>query len=433
MADGTLPDAEFGNGTMVLPVAYTKGLEFDAVLLFNPGRENYPVEDKYVKLLYVAATRALHQLVIMCDDNLTGLISDPIPEGKHLKELSAPTLTKAFEYEKQNLTEKELNDQRVIEGIKDMRERNHIGPKPITLDKKETKSKSNLIEAEVDMNSFLNKSKNPGSTTAKRNDTRYRTNYKTGTKIPPKSKACNLDAKEKQEERKNDSPFEFMAMPDAGKLRPKGHSKADCSIRWINKKKDCVEMTSQAGMLRVMPIAADIIRVTFHKGQLGGIQPAYFDRRPKEGLQFKVRESKDAVEITTSLLKVVIERENGAVQFLSSDGKVLLAENKSQPRQVEDNQNWTYFEWEKSEKLKACGILKTDLRDLTSKAKYISHGGKNLRMPFLLSTKGYGIAIAAESTVLACNIPTYGNYIYCDKSRQSDYYFILGGDNFNPL
>ena len=121
LADGTQPDAEFGNGIMVLPVAYTKGLEFDAVLLFNPTREHYPCEDTYVKLLYVAATRALHQLVVMCDDNLTGLIAEPIPEGKHQQELFALTLTKAFEYEKQNLTEKEKNEQRVIEGIKDMR------------------------------------------------------------------------------------------------------------------------------------------------------------------------------------------------------------------------------------------------------------------------------------------------------------------------
>ena len=38
---------------MVLPVEYTKGLEFDAVLIFDPTREDYPVEDGHAKLLYV--------------------------------------------------------------------------------------------------------------------------------------------------------------------------------------------------------------------------------------------------------------------------------------------------------------------------------------------------------------------------------------------
>lgn len=71
--------AYFGTGVMVLSVEYTKGLEFDAVLLLNPTREAYPKEDGYAKLLYVAATRALHELCVLYAEELTGLISDPIP------------------------------------------------------------------------------------------------------------------------------------------------------------------------------------------------------------------------------------------------------------------------------------------------------------------------------------------------------------------
>ena len=35
---------KIGDLHLVLPVDYTKGLEFDAVLLLNPTREDYPVE-----------------------------------------------------------------------------------------------------------------------------------------------------------------------------------------------------------------------------------------------------------------------------------------------------------------------------------------------------------------------------------------------------
>lgn len=56
---------EFGNGVMVLPVEYTKGLEFDAVLIYHPSADSYPATDQYVKLLYVAATRALHELAVV--------------------------------------------------------------------------------------------------------------------------------------------------------------------------------------------------------------------------------------------------------------------------------------------------------------------------------------------------------------------------------
>ncbi len=397
LADGTQPDAEFGNGIMVLPVSYTKGLEFDTVLLFNPTREHYPCEDTYVKLLYVAATRALHQLVVICDDNLTGLIANPVPEDKHQQELFAPTLTKAYEYEKQKLTEKEKNKQRVAEGAKDMRERNYIGPKRIVINENKTVS----------------------------------TNKATQQEPVIKSKTHSKDINVNQP--KNESEYQFLSVPDNDRLKPKGHSKSDFSIRWINKKKDCVEMTSQAGLLRVMPIASDIIRVTFSKGQSASMESGYFDKKAKPGTQFKVRENKDMVEITTVSLKAVIEKKNGAVQFFSMDGKLLLSEKKTEPRQIEDNQNWTYFDWDKREKLKARGILRTDVRDITAKARYISFGGKNLRMPFILSGKGYGIGVAAEDTVLYCNIPTYGNYVNCDNSRQIDYYFVFGGNNEKTL
>lgn len=49
----------------VLPVRMTKGLEFDVVLLWNPRALQEIPDQKTAKLLYVAATRALHELHIL--------------------------------------------------------------------------------------------------------------------------------------------------------------------------------------------------------------------------------------------------------------------------------------------------------------------------------------------------------------------------------
>lgn len=67
-------NATFKVGIMVLPVEYTKGLEFDAVLIYNPDKSDYPVDNGHAKLLYVAATRALHELKVVYEGELTGLI-----------------------------------------------------------------------------------------------------------------------------------------------------------------------------------------------------------------------------------------------------------------------------------------------------------------------------------------------------------------------
>ncbi len=85
LADSNLETANFTQGIMVLPVEYTKGLEFDGVLLYHPSAEHYPAEDRYVKLLYVAATRALHELTVVHQGDLTDLIARPVSGEKRMQ------------------------------------------------------------------------------------------------------------------------------------------------------------------------------------------------------------------------------------------------------------------------------------------------------------------------------------------------------------
>lgn len=113
---------------MVLPVSYTKGLEFDAVLLFDPSEKKYPSDNGHVKLLYVAATRALHELTILHRGELSGILAGRAPQDKHIKEFAAEPLTKAREYEKPVRTKKEQMQQRRVEGAMDMAEREYFGP-----------------------------------------------------------------------------------------------------------------------------------------------------------------------------------------------------------------------------------------------------------------------------------------------------------------
>lgn len=77
--------------------------------------------------------------------------------------------------------------------------------------------------------------------------------------------------------------------------------------------------------------------------------------------------------------------------------------------------------------------LKEDLERINRKARYINFGGKKMRMPLLISDRGYGIGVAAEQTVICCMISMYGNYLYTDGTDQIDYYFLYGGSTFETL
>ena len=60
-------------GIFIIPVYLSKGLEFDAVAICDAGYENYRSgEDK--RLLYVACTRALHRLSLLCEGTASPLI-----------------------------------------------------------------------------------------------------------------------------------------------------------------------------------------------------------------------------------------------------------------------------------------------------------------------------------------------------------------------
>lgn len=66
-------DMNFKKGVMVLPIDLTKGLEFDTVILWNPDESRYGENQGEAKLLYVAITRALHELHIIYSETLSKL------------------------------------------------------------------------------------------------------------------------------------------------------------------------------------------------------------------------------------------------------------------------------------------------------------------------------------------------------------------------
>ena len=51
----------FEKGVMIIPVYLAKGVEFDAVLIYDASPEAYG-RDNERKLLYTACTRAMHRL-----------------------------------------------------------------------------------------------------------------------------------------------------------------------------------------------------------------------------------------------------------------------------------------------------------------------------------------------------------------------------------
>lgn len=64
---------QYAGGISVLPVYFSKGLEFDAVIVTDVDREHYSKED--AKLLYVGCTRALHELWLLHGEEMPDYVT----------------------------------------------------------------------------------------------------------------------------------------------------------------------------------------------------------------------------------------------------------------------------------------------------------------------------------------------------------------------
>ena len=409
LADNNPETAVFDEGVMVLPVEYTKGLEFDAVLLYHPSKENYPAEDRYVKLLYVAATRALHELAVVHLHDMTELIATPVSEEKRLNSLERlqDTLRVATPRVIPKITEEKKQDElaKILE-----RTTKRYGLNQPKEPEKATERTSERIAASAVGKTFPKADEAPLQKLQK----------KSVGKIPEFSET---------EQEINTSPYPFNSLVQAEKIAPKGHGRIDCGVRWIKKSKTFVDFVSSYGILRVTPLTEEIVRVQFVRGQTDSFEDGNWKYTGEEKASFTTRENANVYEVATKKLAVCIEKKSGALTFLDAKGIVLFKESGKEPRQIEPelSKTWTYFEWAKNEKLVAKGILDDDLQQVNGKARYISIGGKRKRMPLLLSQKGYGISVSAEHTVAFCGVGMYGQYICTEEEKQIDYYVLFGG------
>ena len=385
--------AVFGSGVMILPVEYTKGLEFDAVILLDPTRTDYPVDDGHAKLLYVAATRALHELCVLHTGNLTGLITDPLPERPAGKDLSENGVSPRNNAQDKSAAEKENSAQSKL-AISE--ENKPLPKKKVSIvhvrQPKEKSEPKQLIEN--------------NSSITKQYDT---------AKSPAAGK----------------TQISFGDMPATEKLRPAGHSKIDLAIRWVTKQPDGLYLQSRYGILRLSPVGSAIIRITFTKKQqfLPGtnskIAVSHIDKT------WMYREMGNTIELLTDELCLQVDKTSGRICYMTRDKKPLLSERNKECRQIEiglngQNNTWLFFDWPKGENLYAMGAQDTNGMNLRGSARYFSHGENTDELPLLLSDKGYGILLATDGPALCCDIPAYGSYLHTEKEEQIDYYFIAG-------
>ncbi|MBQ9927410.1 MAG: DUF4968 domain-containing protein [Lachnospiraceae bacterium] len=432
VAESDLEKAVYENGVMVLPVAYTKGLEFDAVLILNPDRGDYPVDDGHAKLLYVAATRALHELCVLYERDLTGLIADPVPEKKVSFVREKEVVRNQIVEEQKTLSQGVKAQTAVIAKRANPAETKQRGVKPKAVIKtpKQIQPNSQTVLLTGVGGSARSKVNivRPKSAEEAANE-KYGRDYSIYNRKSAKINQCEATAGktvEKNGQEKN-AP-RFGDMPVTEQLRLPGHAKADLSVKWTMRQPDGLYLQSRCGVLRISPVTSEIIRITFAvKGQ------------PKEESHERIalqtaerawmyKDLSAYVEVATDDIILRVDKKSGAITYMDENGKILLSERINECRVISEMSGkvkaWQFFDWKK-QNLYCPGIGNQEGLKLSGKAYYISGDREKAELPFLLSDKGYGILIASDAPVICCDISAYGSY-FAAEENQIDYYFVTG-------
>lgn len=82
--------SSFEVGTLVIPAYLAKGVEFDAVIIYNASREQYADESER-KLFYTACTRAMHELHLCCIGEMSPFLAEVSPESYDVEQSASRT------------------------------------------------------------------------------------------------------------------------------------------------------------------------------------------------------------------------------------------------------------------------------------------------------------------------------------------------------
>ncbi len=202
----------------------------------------------------------------------------------------------------------------------------------------------------------------------------------------------------------------------------------------FEKTSKALEIRQQAGLLQLEVEAPDVLHVTY-----SGF--AELESHPNDNVvvkqdwpaaTFDVGSDPKSVTLSTSKLKVVVERESGAMHYQDASGKQLTTEAYRSLRPVEVNGEKTFHAesffaiYGSHEGLYGLGQHQAGVWNYRGETVDLSQENTEIAVPLLVSTNGYGIFWNNSSRSRVNNRFVHSLYLSAEVADRIDYYFIYG-------
>jgi alpha-D-xyloside xylohydrolase len=197
---------------------------------------------------------------------------------------------------------------------------------------------------------------------------------------------------------------------------------------------DGVIFTMKQGSLRVQVCSDSIVHVIY--SATASFPPDRLDpvviEQSWPDTKFTMQSTNDEITLTTSLLKIVVTRQDGAIAYRDLDGKQLMQEASRKLTPVKVNGEDTYRAesfvniYGSREAFYGLGQHQAGVWNYRGESVDISQDNTNIAVPFLVSSNGYGIFWNNDSRSRFNN--RFANYLYISSEVADviDYYFFYG-------
>jgi len=191
----------------------------------------------------------------------------------------------------------------------------------------------------------------------------------------------------------------------------------------------------EKGALRFQVCTDSIIRVLYSPGRdFPKVADYVVIKSDWPPSPFDVIESAAEIGLSTTRLKLVVNKKDSVIVFYDATGKKLTQENDRTLTPAEVNGEKTHRlerftnMWDTQEAFYGLGQHQSGVFNLRGETVDISQDNTNISVPLLLSSGGYGIFWNNPSRGRFNNRFVHALFITSEVADQMDYYFIYGPD-----
>ena len=209
-------------------------------------------------------------------------------------------------------------------------------------------------------------------------------------------------------------------------------------ITKVVRRENALFLYSEHGMHRIVPKNARTVRVTYTNREDFSARKKYGVIAEDSFTDWSLEEKEEAIVLSLPELVVQINRETGSYSYFDSTGRLLLAENEKNSKELQSFMTYTLLEeeaqveeiqtadgkknvvreatrvpageqyhtklnvqFQEGEHLYGLGQYEEGFGSLRGQVVYVHQGNRQIAVPMLVSTLGYGILMDTYSPILS--------------------------------